>query len=189
MVNLFVIMGGITIPSLLIGLGETKMMMKQSLLSLILGIPLAFLLIPTFSILGAILASLLSGIPSRFWILYWVWKHYKVKINFKSSARIFTASAIAAITTYLSLNFLPSAELTRLITGGMIFLGVYIFATPMIGAIDQTDINNLRAMFSGLGIISKLMEVPLLIMAKINGKLQQASSSSDNVEERSKLHL
>jgi hypothetical protein len=77
------------------------------------------------------------------------------------------ASAIAATTTYLSLYFLATSEWIRLIIGGIIFLGVYLFATPMTGAVDQTDINNLRAMFSGLGIVSKLMNIPLILIEKI----------------------
>jgi hypothetical protein len=41
-----------------------------------------------------------------------------------------------------------------------------LIAAPLIGAINQTDINNLRAMFSGLGIISKLLEIPLTLVEK-----------------------
>ena len=165
--DLFIVLGDISIRSLLTGLGETKMLMKQSVLKLILGIPLAFLLIPTFGILGVILGSLLAGIPGLFWVLFWVWRHYKAKADFKSSARIFAASTIAAIITYFSLDFLAAAEWIRLMVGVMIFLIVYIFATPMMGAVNQTDINNLRAMFSGLGIISKLINIPLVIVEKI----------------------
>jgi O-antigen/teichoic acid export membrane protein len=165
--NLVVALGAMSMNSLLTGLGETKMLMKQNVLGLILGIPLAFLLIPTFGITGLITGSLLAGIPSLLWGLYWIWKHYHVKADFKSSAKIFVASAIAATTTYLSLYFLATSEWIRLIIGGIIFLGVYLFATPMTGAVDQTDINNLRAMFSGLGIVSKLMNIPLILIEKI----------------------
>jgi hypothetical protein len=48
-----------------------------------------------------------------------------------------------------------------IVTGGALFLATYLTVAPLIGAINQTDINNLRAMFSGLGIISKLLEIPL----------------------------
>jgi O-antigen/teichoic acid export membrane protein len=164
---LFAALGSLSVNSLLTGLGETKMLMKLSVLKVVLGVPLAVLLIPTFGILGVIIGSFLFGIPSLLWGLYWVWKHYKVKVDLKSSTRIFVASAIAAITAYLFLNFLATAEWVRLLVGGIIFLGTYIFAAPIIGAVNQTDINNLRAMFSGLGIISKLMNIPLILVEKI----------------------
>lgn len=165
--NLSAALGLLSVNSLLVGLGETKMLMKQSVLYLILGIPLAFLLIPKFGIPGVIGGTFLAGIPSMFWGLYWVWKHYKVKVDFKSSARIFVASAIAAIIAYSSLNFLATAEWIRLLAGGIIFLGIYIFAAPITGAVNQTDIDNLRAMFSGLGIISKLINILLIVVEKI----------------------
>jgi len=165
--NPFVLFGRLIMGSLLAGLGETEMLMKLSLLTLSFGIPLAFLLIPTFGIVGVILGTLLAGLPSLFWGLCWIWKHYEAKADFKSSTKIFTASAIAATTTYLSLNFLYTTEWIRLATGGIIFLAVYIATAPVIGAISQSDINNLRAMISGLGIISKLMNIPLDLAERV----------------------
>jgi len=50
---------------------------------------------------------------------------------------------------------------------------MYLISAPLIGAINQMDINNLRVMFSGLGIISKVIEIPLTIVEKslrINAK-------------------
>ena len=171
--SLFAALGSQNAGSLLTGLGETKILMKQNLFSLVFGVALAFLLIPAFGILGVIVGPLLAGIPSLLWGLHWIWKHYKVKVDFKSSTRIFVASAIAAITAYLSLNFLAAAEWIRLVGGGIIFVAVYLFAIPMTGAVSQIDINNLRAMFSGLGIISKLMNIPLVILEKITASYKR----------------
>jgi len=165
--NLFTAVGSLSSYGLLTGLGETKILMKLSVLDLILGIPLAVLLIPAFGILGVIVGILLTGIPSLFWALCWIWKHYKVKADFKSLTRIFLSSAIAATITYLSLNFLATDEWIRLLAGGTIFLGIYIFAAPITGAVNQADINNLRVMFSGLGIISKLINILLIAVERI----------------------
>ena len=167
--NLFAIFGSLSLGNLLAGLGETKMLMKLSLLTLSLGIPLAFLLIPTLGIVGVILTSLSAGLPSMFCGLYWIWKRYEAKADFQSSTKIFIASAITAITTYLSLNFLNTAEWIRLIIGGIIFLGVYISIAPLIGAVSESDINNLRVMLSGLGIVSRLINIPLALAEKVAG--------------------
>ncbi len=165
--NLFSGFGNLSTGTLLTGLGETRTIMKLSLLRLLIGLPLAFLLIPNLGIVGVILGTLFAGLPSMFFGLHWIWKRYEAKADFKTSTRIFTASAIAAITTYLSLNFLNTAEWIRLTTGGIIFLAVYILAAPIIGAINQSDIDNLRAMLSGLGIISKLINVPLALAERV----------------------
>lgn len=164
--NLFVLFGRLILGSLLTGIGETKMLLKLALLTLSLGIPLAFILIPVLGIVGVILGSLIAGIPSLFWGLHWVWKHYKVKADYKSSAKIFAASTLAALITYMFLSFVNTAEWIQLAIGGTIFLTAYIFTAPTIGAVTQTDIKNLKTMLSGLGIISKLMNIPLTIAEK-----------------------
>lgn len=165
-INLFALLGNLSMSSLLTGLGETKTLMKLRLLGLSIGLPLAFLLIPPMGIVGVILVGILAGLPSIFLGLHWIWKHYEAKADFKSSTKIFTASTIAAITTYLSLNLLNLADWIELTIGGTIFVLTYLLAAPVIGAINQGDINTLRDMFSDLGIISKLVNILLIIIEK-----------------------
>jgi len=164
---LVVVFGNLSIYSFLQGVGESKIVMIQNVITLIIGIPLAFFFVPSFGIIGYILGPYIAGKPSLFWGLYWARKHYGVKIDFKSSTKIFVTSAIAAITTFLILHFLATAEWIRLLIGGTIFLGIFLFAAPLMGAVNQTDINNLRTMFSGLGTISKLINIPLVLVEKI----------------------
>ena len=165
--NLFAIFGNLSMGSLLAALGETKMLMKLNILTLAIGIPIAFLLIPQFGILGVIIVGLVAGLPSLFIGLYWAWKHYGTKVDLQASTKILLASTIAAATAYIFLTFFNAAEWIRLVTGGITFLAIYLTATPLIGAINQTDVNKLRAMFSSLGIIAKLLEIPLTIVEKL----------------------
>jgi len=165
--NLFIVFGTLVYGRFLTGLGETKMLMKLSLLTLSFGLPLAFILIPPLGIVGVILGLLFAGLPSTFWGLYWTWKHYGAKADLKSSAKIFAASAIAATSTYLCLIFFNTAEWIRLIVGATVFLSMYIFTAPLIGAVSKSDINNLRTMLSDLGVISKLVNIPLTLMEKV----------------------
>jgi len=167
--NLFSGFGSLSVGSLLTGLGETKTLMKLSLLTLLIGLPLAFLLIPNLGIAGVIVGTLFAGLPSMFWGLHWIWKRYKVTVDWGSSARIFVASTIAAATTYLSLDYLNTVEWLRLMIGGIVFLTVYVVAAPSIGAIVQGDISNLRTMLSGLGFISTMANLPLGVAEKVAG--------------------
>lgn len=165
--NLFVLFGGLIVGSFLAGVGETKMLLKISLIKLSAGIPLAFILIPTYGVVGVILGPLFAGIPTLSVGLYWLWKHYNAKPDFKISAKIFLAAAIATIATYFSLNLLATAEWIKLVIGGTLFLTVYILTAPIIGAISQKDTQTLRTMFSGLGVISKIINIPLTLAEKV----------------------
>jgi len=179
--NLFAIAGSQSVGSFLAGVGETKMPMKQSILTLTIGLPLAFILIPTFGVTGVILAIISAGLPSMFWGLYFVWKRYKVKADFRSSIKILAASTIAAAVTYASLDFIYLAAWIRLVVGLMIFLAAYVFTAPMIGAITQSEIDNLRTVLSGLGVISKIVNIPLLLIEKVSRmRMQNKKNTHSN---------
>jgi O-antigen/teichoic acid export membrane protein len=165
--NLFVVFGSMSAGGLLSGLGETRIPMIQSIITLAIGLPLGVVLISMFGITGLLIAGLVSGLPSTFWGLYWVWKHYKAKADFQSSAKILTASTIAALIAYLPMHFLNTANWIKLITGLLVFFMVYVLDAPLIGAVSLSDIGNLKTMFSGLGIVSKIVNVPLNIAEEI----------------------
>jgi O-antigen/teichoic acid export membrane protein len=169
--NLLVLLGSLILGTLLTGTGETKTLLKLALIKLALGIPLAFILIPIFGIAGVILGPITASIPSLIWGLHWIWEKYTAKADYKSSAKIFAASTLAAIITYLALSFINTIEWIQLAIGGTVFLTAYILVAPIIGAITPTDINNLRTMLSGLGIISKLVNIPLTVAEKATENL------------------
>lgn len=163
--NLVVVLGSISAVSLLNGLGKTRIPMYQSIMTIIIGLPLGIVLISMFGITGLIIASVLSQIPSMVWGLYWIWKHYKAKAEFKSSAKILAASTIAAILAYLPANYLQVASWIRLIIGLVVFLTTYLVAAPLIGAVCSSDINILRIMASEMGFVSKIVK-PVLRAAE-----------------------
>ena len=164
--NLYAIFGNLSVGTLFTALGETKTLMKLNVLTLAIGVPTAILLIPQFGIIGVILVTILPGLPSMFIGVYWAWKRYGTKADYQASGKILLVSIIAAAIVYIFLSVFSAAEWIRLVTGGTIFLATYLAVAPLVGAINQTDINNLRAMFSGLGIVSKLLEIPLTLLEK-----------------------
>ena len=83
------------------------------------------------------------------------------RINFRSSAKILVASLIAGLLTFLFLEIFGTFEALRLIVGTSLFITLYLLIWPVIGAIDQTDISNLRTLISNFGFFAKLLRVPL----------------------------
>lgn len=165
--NLFVLFGSIIMQSFLAAAGETKILLKLNILNLLLSIPLAVMLISTYGIIGLIVGNLLAGIPHLIVGLYWIWKHYDVRPSFQTSSKIFLAAIIAAITCYFSLDLFVTAYWIKLAIGGSIFLISYLIAAPIIGAINKKDVQILRSLFSSLGVISKLINVPLVLAEKV----------------------
>ncbi len=174
-VNLFVLFGNVSLATFQTGIGKTKQIMKQSILSLVISLPFSFFIITYLGnyggeflvVIGGIIAVMVSTIPGMVWGLIWLWKNYHAKADFKSSGKIFTASLTASIVTYAFLAVFTAPYWILLVVGALIFLTVYLVSAPLIGAINRVDIDNLKLMTSGLGILSKFLEIPFLIMRKI----------------------
>jgi hypothetical protein len=69
-----------------------------------------------------------------------------------------------------------------LVGGFIIFMVVYLVAAPLIGAINSTDIENFKSMFSSLGFISRIFRIPLKLMEKMcssNGKKESQQQIED----------
>jgi len=174
-VNLFVLFGNISLGTFQTGIGKTNQVMKQSILSLAFGLPLSYFLVAYFSLIGGPLYAIIGGeigiliasTPGLVWGLYWIWKNYGVQIDFGGSAKIFAASAIASIASFLFVSVSSLPWWLVLASGLAVFLLVYLASAPLLGAVNQTDIANLKAMFSGLGVVGKVLDFPLLFMKKM----------------------
>jgi O-antigen/teichoic acid export membrane protein len=165
--NLLILFGILSVGGLFAAVGETKLIMEMNLVSLFIGVPMGFLLIPPFGIIGLLIIPFISSAPSLFVGLHLAKKRYGVRLDYFASARILFASVFAAFTTYLMLSTLIASDWLKLFIGSIVFLTVFLSTAPLINAINQTEINNLRAMFSGTGVISRLIEIPLLYMEKL----------------------
>jgi len=175
LVNLLVLMGNISLSTFQAGVGKTSQVMKQSFLSVLVGLPLAFLLVSylnsiggaALAVVGGILGSLVATIPPIIWGLHWLWKNYRVSIDYKLSAKIFLSSIIASAVTFLFISYASLPYGFLLIGGFLIYLLVYITIAPLFGAVNLSDIDAFKAMFSDLGVISKILNTPLLLMTKL----------------------
>ena len=188
LVNLLVLVGNISLGTFQTGIGKTKQVMKQSILSLAIGLPLAFFLVAyfyliggaSFAVIGGLVGALIATIPNVAWGLYWSWKNYRVKADFNISAKILISSALASVSAFLfiSLSTLKIPSGIILLGSFVVFLVVYLTAAPLLGAVNRMDIENFRTMFSSLGIVSKFLNLPLFFMNKMcKGKTEEKTLS------------
>jgi len=162
--NLLSCLGALTVMNFASGLGDTKIVLKLTMIQLAVGVPLALILIPLAGINGMIIGLLISSIPGLFIYLYLAWKKYGVKIDYGSSAKIFLSSLLSAAVVYAFLTIFPLSDWIKLGLGLLLFMIIYLPSISLIGTLKQNDINNLRAMFHGLGIISKIIGIPLKLV-------------------------
>ncbi len=164
--KLLTLFGWNSMTSFFPAVGETKLVMNLNLVSLGISIASAFILVPPLGILGIIIGAQISVLPLTVLGLYFLWKRYGLMVDFRSSAKIFLASSIATVAAYLFILIFHVANWILLAAGATLFLAIYLISAPVIGAISQFDLVNLRTMFSGLGIVSKLLGIFLTIMER-----------------------
>jgi stage V sporulation protein B len=165
-------LGNLSLGNFLNGQGKTAMTMKLSLLTLGLGGLLGWLLIPQFGVVGLIISNSTAAFPSIIWGLWWIRKHFGAIIDWKASAKIFLASVMAALVTYLILSQFNASNrvgwLLEAFGGGIVFLVVYLVAAPLIRAVDKNDVKSLKGMLGGLGPFSYVFNIPLRIIEKLS---------------------
>jgi len=170
---LFTAFGHLSSENLIKGQGRTDINLKLSILSSTIGTILALTLIPTYGIIGLITTILTSTILKLAFSLWWIKKHYNFTINWKSSTKILAASATSALITYITITQLNLANWITLILGATIYLATYIITAPLIGAINQKDITNLKEMLKPLGPLAPILTTPLKLIEHLITKFQK----------------
>jgi O-antigen/teichoic acid export membrane protein len=169
---LYVALGSLSAGNLIISQGKTTLSLKFALLTAAIGFPMGYILIMQFGAIGLIVSSLISGLPSFFISLAWVKKHYKVTVDWRSSAKILLSSGLASALTYLFIEQLSFASWVELILGVGVFILVFGSASLLTRAIDRSDIYSLQTMTSGLGLIGKILNRLLNVLEKIMSTLK-----------------
>ena len=161
--NLFVILGSLSVTIFLQGVGETKLVLKLNLLSLLIGAPISYVVAREFGLYWMLIASALTGLPSFLLAIQFIRKRYDATIDFQASIRILVASLVVAAVSYLLVSALTVSEWLKLAVGIVVFLILYLISLPLSGAVNQTDVDDLRGMFHGLGPARKVLELLLRV--------------------------
>jgi O-antigen/teichoic acid export membrane protein len=138
--------------------GKTKLTLYLTLISAFIGLPLGYILIMNFGVLGLIVTTLVTPIPTTMIMLYWIRKHYALNVDWYSSAKILFSSAFTAILTYVFVSQLGLSSVIQLIIGLIFFIAVYFFMIVLTRTLSQYDLENLRGMVSGLGLLGRVLK-------------------------------
>ena len=164
---LYTPVGNLSNINLINSQGQTKFVLLLTLVTAVIGFPMASVLVLNFGVLGLIAASLTAVIPSLAIGIRYIRKQYGVTVDWESSARILVASAIAAAVTFAVTYQLGFSSWIRLIIGVVLFVAALVPAVMFTRSVNRSDISNLRELTSGLGPIAKLSKSALNILERI----------------------
>ena len=164
---IYTVIGNLSTGNLIKSQGQTTYNMKLAILTASLGFPMGYIMIMNFGVLGLIATSLTIGLPSLLIALHWIKTNYGLTIDWRSSAKILLSSAIAGTTTYLIVTQLPFASWIRLAIGTAVFLIAFFTAALFTRTITKLEINNLRAMNTGFGFLTRILDKFLNLLEKL----------------------
>jgi len=166
-IYLYAAIGSLSVDNLIKSQGRTDINLKLTLITAAMGCSFSIILIPLFGIMGLLATFLVAGIPSTLLALWWVRKHFKVTIDWISSAKIFIASGIAAAITQVTISQFNIANWINLIIGATIFFFVYLITAPLLGAVNKKDLEYLKETMKMFGRLTPLLNIPLIIVEQI----------------------
>ena len=140
--------------NLISGQGETGLFLKIAIVNVATGIPLAVLLVPTFGVIGLIITTIFDGVPGLVISLHWIKRHFDASVDWVSSAKILTSSALAGVLTYCVVLFVSLSSWPKLILGLVVFAGSFLLSAVTTRTLKKSDIDTLRLMTSDLGPLS-----------------------------------
>jgi O-antigen/teichoic acid export membrane protein len=159
--------GSLSASNLIMGQGFTTYNMKLSILTVVIGFPLSFLLISNFGVIGLIVTSLTVSLPSLFISLRFIKNRFGVSLDWVSSIKILFSSAIAAILTYVLTFELAFSNPIKLVIGAIAFCVIFIAATLFTGTVKRADLNNIKEVTNSLGPLRKPLRSLLNLLEKL----------------------
>lgn len=163
----FTAFGSLSTGNFMYSQGKTTFIFYLTLIDTAIGLPLGYALILRFGVLGLVATSLVVSIVGQSILNYWIWKHYGLTVELRSSAKILVSSAIAAVLTFILVSELGFSSLIRLVLGVVFFAFVFVAASLLTKTLDKVDIENLRGMTSGIGVVGKISNRILNIIERL----------------------
>jgi O-antigen/teichoic acid export membrane protein len=169
---LYAALGNLSMGNIITAQGYTKYSLKLTIYTAAVGFPLGFFLISQFGIIGLIVSGAIVALPSIFFGLRFVKKHFDVSVDWASSAKILFSSGLAAaityaVTTLLAYNRPVSFSLIDLFIGLFVFLIVFLFAVVLTRTINRADIGFLRYIASSLGPLRRPLDWLIGLIEKL----------------------
>ena len=169
---LYVGFGSIVLGSFFNGIGETRVNFKATLIHSILFIPSALALTKGYGVTGLIVSILLSSLASLIYSLLVSKRRFDVGIEFSSSLRIYIASGISTIPVLMLTTYSPFPHLINLFLGATLFIASYLTIIPLIGGINNVDVENFTLMFKKIKPLNIIVNLILSYEAKLLGSKQ-----------------
>jgi O-antigen/teichoic acid export membrane protein len=148
----------LVLGSFLNGIADTGTVLKMSVVTLAVYLPLGPALATLWGPFGLLIAYILSIATSTVYGLRQTSVKHDARPDLRASGRILLAALGAAVPT-VGLIQLDGwgVGVVNLVVGGLLYLVVYLTLAPILGAVEKQDILNLRTLMGGARMVARLL--------------------------------
>jgi len=150
------------------GIGRTDVTFRVSLLNVLVALPLVFVLTMFYGVPGLIVSMIVSGFASLMYGLRVVIWKFGIRFDVGDALKIYLAAFLSAIFASIVVFCFSSFEhLINLFLAAAVFSGSYLVLVPVVGAVKERDLNNLRDIFGRFRLLAPLVEILLRFEYKL----------------------
>jgi len=167
--------GSLSLPNLFNSQGDTGTTLKMELISTATFILFSPILVLNWNVVGLIAGIIVSRIVRTIFGQLVLERGYKASSDWRFIGYTLLCSSVSAGLSYGFLWLLPGfTAIIRLLAGAAIFITAYLVLAPLLGAIEESDIDRLNSMLRGLRIIYPIAHLILAfekkLIRKANGR-------------------
>jgi O-antigen/teichoic acid export membrane protein len=152
----------LVVSSFFNGIGRTEISFRISLMNCFVGVPLGLVLTMFYGVPGLIVSMIISGVTSLAYALRVAVCRFGMSFDVKSVVKIYLAAFLSAIPVFVVVTYFSLFGcLVNLFLAVMIFVGFYLVLVPVMGAIKEEDIDNLRNIFGKIKMLAPFIDVLL----------------------------
>jgi len=153
--------GYLTIASFFNGLGETRLVLRTTIVNFIIFLILTPILTQSYGALGLIAAFLASNTVGSAYGFFLARARFDVEFARMAIIKIYVASLASAIPALLLLYASPFPRLINVAAGAILYLLTYVTIIPMLKAITFYELETLALVLKGIRPLNKITK-PLL---------------------------
>jgi len=132
------------------------------------GVPLGLLLTMFYGVIGLIVSMIISGVTSSMYAVLVAVYGFGMSFDVKNVVRIYLAAFLSAIPVFVVVScFSLFGCLVNLFLAVLVFVGVYLVLVPVVGAVKEEDINNLRIIFGKIKLLAPFVDSLLRFEHKV----------------------
>ena len=153
--------GYLTLASFFNGLGETRLVLRTTIVNFVIFLILTPILTQSYDVLGLIVAFLASNTVGTAYGFYLARARFDIEFAKMAIIKIYIASLASAIPALLLLYASPFPRLINVAAGAILYLLTYITTVPMLKAITFYELETLALVLKGVKLLGKMAK-PLL---------------------------